>query len=177
MSRRKLECIVFSQRLTHSSQRNVLAFPLSSIFPRPYNQTNEWEFVQIAMHGQNWVIVTKFGPAKWRISATEERNFVTFWARRANNFPVCPRASRVLDAHDWPANDDGTYDIVTVLNVVDRHPAPRTLLKDVGDKLAPGGRLVLAAVLPFSPYVEYGEYPRILPLQSPSSPSKWIKSQ
>ncbi|XP_018007769.1 protein-L-histidine N-pros-methyltransferase [Hyalella azteca] len=65
------------------------------------------------------------------------------------------RGYRVLDAHDWPGNDDGTYDVVTVLNVVDRHPAPRTLLRDVGEKLAPGGRLVLAAVLPFSPYVEY----------------------
>lgn len=43
------------------------------------------------------------------------------------------------------------------LNLLDRCDRPDTLLRQLRTTLAPGGRLVVALVLPFSPYVEVGQ--------------------
>eukprot|EP00435_Cladocopium_sp_Y103_P066641 s200_g28.t3 len=43
-----------------------------------------------------------------------------------------------------------------IANVLDRCDRPLTLLKDVREHLKPGGRLLLAVVLPFRPFVESG---------------------
>jgi hypothetical protein len=54
---------------------------------------------------------------------------------------------------------DGTprFDCVALLNVLDRCDTPRTLLAQLRDLLMPGsGRLLLAVVLPFRPFVEDG---------------------
>lgn len=81
------------------------------------------------------------------VSATEISN--TMMRRLAD------KGYRVLDAHDWPENDSQMYDIVTCFNLLDRHHSPRRLVTDIASKLSEGGVLVLALVLPFSPYVEY----------------------
>lgn len=49
------------------------------------------------------------------------------------------------------------YDVIACLNLLDRCSKPLTLLHQIYDRLEPaGGRLVVALVLPFHPYVEFG---------------------
>ncbi|XP_048869335.1 methyltransferase-like protein 9 isoform X2 [Brienomyrus brachyistius] len=49
------------------------------------------------------------------------------------------------------------YDVISCLNLLDRCDHPLALLRDIKRSLVPGtGRLVLAVVLPFQPYVEIG---------------------
>jgi SAM-dependent methyltransferase len=58
-----------------------------------------------------------------------------------------------------PVTADGAprFDCVALLNVLDRCDTPRTLLAQLRDLLLPGdGRLLLAVVLPFRPFVEDG---------------------
>jgi len=62
---------------------------------------------------------------------------------------------RVLDAQQWPQNDDNIYDIITCFNLLDRHPNPNKIMADISSKLTDDGLLVLAIVLPYSPFVEY----------------------
>mgnify|MGYP000854723885 CR=1 FL=1 len=51
----------------------------------------------------------------------------------------------------------GAFDIVACLNVLDRADRPRRLLEDLAALVKPGtGRVVLAVVLPFCPFVESG---------------------
>jgi 2-polyprenyl-3-methyl-5-hydroxy-6-metoxy-1,4-benzoquinol methylase len=64
------------------------------------------------------------------------------------------------------------YDLITCLNVIDRCARPRTLLENLTEALAPGGRLVVATPFPFAPIVYEGpnvERPaEILPVESKS---------
>lgn len=62
---------------------------------------------------------------------------------------------RVLDAQEWPQNDDHIYDIITCFNLLDRHPNPNQVMADISSKLTDDGLLVIALVLPYSPFVEY----------------------
>ncbi|XP_020773790.1 methyltransferase-like protein 9 isoform X1 [Boleophthalmus pectinirostris] len=49
------------------------------------------------------------------------------------------------------------YDLVSCLNLLDRCDDPLALLRDIHESLVPKtGRLILAAVVPFQPYVEVG---------------------
>ena len=49
------------------------------------------------------------------------------------------------------------FDCVALLNVLDRCDTPRTLMAQLRDLVLPGdGRLLLAVVLPFRPFVEDG---------------------
>lgn len=57
--------------------------------------------------------------------------------------------------NDW--DKTGPFNVILCLNLLDRCDRPNTLLNQLRDTLAPGGRLVVALVLPFSPYVETGE--------------------
>ncbi|KAG9350256.1 hypothetical protein JZ751_026610 [Albula glossodonta] len=63
---------------------------------------------------------------------------------------------RVLAVDGW--QDTGfQYDLISCLNLLDRCDQPLTLLRDIRRSLVPGtGRLLLAVVLPFQPYVEMG---------------------
>jgi SAM-dependent methyltransferase len=47
------------------------------------------------------------------------------------------------------------FDVISCLNLLDRCENPLTLLKKIRNALTPNGRLVVALVLPFKPYVEY----------------------
>ncbi|KAI7796872.1 putative methyltransferase-like protein 9 [Triplophysa rosa] len=50
------------------------------------------------------------------------------------------------------------YDLISCLNLLDRCDEPFKLLSEIKKSLVPGtGRLILAAVLPFQPYVETGK--------------------
>ncbi|XP_043527469.1 protein-L-histidine N-pros-methyltransferase isoform X4 [Frieseomelitta varia] len=61
----------------------------------------------------------------------------------------------VLDVEKW--YESGPFNVILCLNLLDRCDRPNTLLRRLKSSLAPGGRLVVALVLPFSPYVEVGE--------------------
>lgn len=56
-----------------------------------------------------------------------------------------------------PLGPGGTVDCIALLNVLDRCDSPRTLLAELRQRLRPGtGRLLIAVVLPFRPFVERG---------------------
>ncbi|XP_024937610.1 methyltransferase-like protein 9 [Cephus cinctus] len=69
---------------------------------------------------------------------------------------LAKRGFTLLDVNNWHT-DAGPFDVILCLNLLDRCDRPNTLLRRLKDTLAPGGRLVVALVLPFSPYVEVGE--------------------
>lgn len=49
------------------------------------------------------------------------------------------------------------YDLISCLNLLDRCDDPLALLRDIHDSLIPKtGRLIVAAVVPFQPYIEVG---------------------
>nr|CAH7733556.1 unnamed protein product [Callosobruchus chinensis] len=59
---------------------------------------------------------------------------------------------KVLDVDSWHL--DKKYDMISCLNVIDRCSTPLTLLRQIRTALKPDGMVLLAVVLPFSPYVE-----------------------
>ncbi|KAK7066833.1 Methyltransferase-like protein 9 [Halocaridina rubra] len=64
---------------------------------------------------------------------------------------------RVLDTWNWmQETGDIQYNVITAMNLLDRCDTPKTLLRDIHRKLADDGFLIVALVLPFSPYVEIG---------------------
>lgn len=64
---------------------------------------------------------------------------------------------RVLDVDQWSVGRQ--YDVISCLNLLDRCDNPLNILAMIRSALRPdSGRLVLALVLPFNPYVEFGLY-------------------
>ena len=64
---------------------------------------------------------------------------------------------RVLEVDSW---DDGniTYDVISCLNLLDRCDKPVSMLHAMRRVLRPGtGRVLVALVIPFKPYVEFGK--------------------
>ncbi|EMP34973.1 Otoancorin [Chelonia mydas] len=60
----------------------------------------------------------------------------------------------VLGINEWQ-NTGFQYDVISCLNLLDRCDQPLTVLKDIRSVLEPTrGRVILALVLPFHPYVE-----------------------
>ncbi|XP_067286853.1 methyltransferase-like protein 9 isoform X2 [Pseudorasbora parva] len=63
---------------------------------------------------------------------------------------------RLLGIDEWHRTGF-QFDLISCLNLLDRCDEPLELLRDIKQSLVPGtGRLILAAVLPFQPYVETG---------------------
>ncbi|XP_051878483.1 methyltransferase-like protein 9 [Pristis pectinata] len=63
---------------------------------------------------------------------------------------------RLLEIDEWQTTGF-QYDVISCLNLLDRCDRPLTLLRDIRSALEPRkGRLLLAVVLPFQPYVENG---------------------
>ncbi|KAA8581034.1 hypothetical protein FQN60_002615 [Etheostoma spectabile] len=66
------------------------------------------------------------------------------------------RNYKLLGIDEWQQTGF-QYDVVSCLNLLDRCDDPLHLLRDIRLSLVPStGRLILAAVLPFQPYVEVG---------------------
>ena len=68
---------------------------------------------------------------------------------------------RVLDIDQW---DDGNlrYDLIGCLNLLDRCDKPISILHSMKRVLTPvTGRVIVAVVLPFKPYVEAGKIPLV----------------
>ncbi|KAM8876395.1 protein-L-histidine N-pros-methyltransferase isoform 2-T2 [Synchiropus picturatus] len=63
---------------------------------------------------------------------------------------------KLLGIDEWQKSGF-QYDVISCLNLLDRCEDPLLLLQDIRRSLVPhSGRLILAAVLPFQPYVEVG---------------------
>ena len=61
----------------------------------------------------------------------------------------------VLNIDEWHNHQ---YDVISALNLIDRCDKPMTLLRQIHQALKPGtGRLLLAVVIPYKPYVEFGK--------------------
>ncbi|KAI9536393.1 Methyltransferase-like protein 9 [Dissostichus eleginoides] len=66
------------------------------------------------------------------------------------------RNYKLLGIDEWQ-HTGFQYDVISCLNLLDRCEHPLHLLQDIRLSLVPStGRLILAAVLPFQPYVEVG---------------------
>lgn len=66
------------------------------------------------------------------------------------------RNYKVLGIDEWQ-HTGLQYDVISCLNLLDRCDDPLLLLRDIKRSLVPEtGRLILATVLPFQPYVEIG---------------------
>ena len=57
----------------------------------------------------------------------------------------------VVGIDEWT---DRKYDMISCLNLLDRCDKPVTLLKQIRDSLTPDGKLIVASVSPYSPFVE-----------------------
>lgn len=62
---------------------------------------------------------------------------------------------RILPVETW--YEHRKFNTISCLNVLDRCDRPLELLNHIGDSLAPNGTILLAIVLPFSSYVEFGK--------------------
>eukprot|EP00794_Sanderia_malayensis_P019068 gene19068-20983_t len=63
------------------------------------------------------------------------------------------RGYTVLDIDKW---QERQYDVISVLNLLDRIDDPGKLINDVKLSLKPDGTLIVAIVLPYDPHVETG---------------------
>ncbi|EGC36324.1 hypothetical protein DICPUDRAFT_32061 [Dictyostelium purpureum] len=61
-----------------------------------------------------------------------------------------------LDIEQCEELKDTSYDIISCLNVLDRCEKPISLLNSIKNFLNPNGKIILAVVYPFRPYVEFG---------------------
>ncbi|KAN0028749.1 hypothetical protein ACTFIV_010602 [Dictyostelium citrinum] len=61
-----------------------------------------------------------------------------------------------LDLETCDQLKDKQFDIVSCLNVLDRCEKPISLLNTIKNFLKPNGKIILAVVFPFNPYVEFG---------------------
>jgi len=59
---------------------------------------------------------------------------------------------KVLEIETW--QNSGPYDMISMLNLLDRASTPITILNTAKQALKPQGLLLIALVLPFRPYVE-----------------------
>jgi SAM-dependent methyltransferase len=103
-------------------------------------------------------VTTRLSPLVDRITCAERsrgmcrvlrrRGFDTWRGSCAEGMPGDPLAS--AESHD----------IVSLLNVIDRCRAPRTLLRAAVEHLPPGGALLLSTPLPFRPFYYSGSITR-----------------
>lgn len=84
---------------------------------------------------------------------------------------ICLFFVRMLEIDEWQTTGF-QYDIISCLNLLDRCEEPLQLLRDIRNALVPGtGRLILAVVLPFHPYVEISKillFKSLYPLSLPT---------
>ncbi|XP_033105106.1 methyltransferase-like protein 9 [Anneissia japonica] len=60
---------------------------------------------------------------------------------------------KVVGVDEWA---NRTYDMISCLNLIDRCDKPITLLHNIHKALNPGGIVILAVVIPYRPFVEFG---------------------
>ena len=64
---------------------------------------------------------------------------------------------RILGVDEWH-HGDRQYDVISCMNLLDRCDKPMTLLRNIRQVLKSNtGILLLAVVVPYKPYVEFGK--------------------
>ncbi|KAJ8979852.1 hypothetical protein NQ317_006316 [Molorchus minor] len=91
-------------------------------------------------------VTAHLAPLFDKVYATEVSNTMRTLLQR--------RGYVLLDVENWHL--DRKYDVISCLNLIDRCDTPLELLSQIRISLQPGGRVLLAVVLPFSAYVESG---------------------
>ncbi|KAF2076603.1 hypothetical protein CYY_002089 [Polysphondylium violaceum] len=93
----------------------------------------------------------QLAPLFENILATEaSRGMVYSLKRKGINSIYCTDLKESIEIKDKQ------FTVVSCLNVLDRCEKPLTLLKDMKNFIEPNGKLILAVVYPFNPYVEFG---------------------
>jgi len=129
------------------------------------NVTSNWE-------GQHRKLLD-IGAGDGNITKMFEQYFFKIFVTEASD-PMQYRLRKlgyeVLNEHQWCEKDE-SYNLITCLNVIDRHESPLTLLKEIREvalrrsqkksedpwqKSADPCQILLAVVFPFSQYVEFG---------------------
>lgn len=84
---------------------------------------------------------------------TTETSRAMAWRLRSRGF-VC----HVADVSREPLAEDRPFDVVSLLNVLDRCERPRSMLAAALRLLGPGGRLLSSVPLPVRPHVDVGSF-------------------
>jgi SAM-dependent methyltransferase len=99
-------------------------------------------------------VTTRLAPLVDDIECTEASRFM---ARRLRRRSLRCWHGRVGEgAPGDPLASDTRYDIISLLNVIDRASKPRSLLASVARRLPQGGLLLLATPLPYDPFYYAG---------------------
>ncbi|XP_013391027.1 methyltransferase-like protein 9 [Lingula anatina] len=111
---------------------------------------------------ESWKAATllDLGAGDGKVTEKMQNHFEQVYATEASS-PMRQRLTELgytlLDIDEWH-NNSVQYDVISCLNLLDRCDRPMTLLRDIHKVLKPGtGRLIVATVFPFSPYVEYNQ--------------------
>lgn len=103
-------------------------------------------------------VTTRILPIVGSVDCTETSRFMARRLRRRGF--TCFRGVAGEGARNDPLASSARYDIVSLLNVIDRTRRPRSLLRAVAAHLAPGGVLLLSTPLPFDPIFYDGSVTR-----------------
>lgn len=99
-------------------------------------------------------VTTRLAPLVADLDCTETSRFM---ARRLRQRGLaCFRGVVGEDLPNDPLKRAEPYDVVALLNVIDRTPRPRSLLRSIAEHLHPGGILLMSTPLPFEPVVYQG---------------------
>lgn len=109
----------------------------------------EWRAERLLDLGAGDGCVTEVMGAHFREVYATEVSAPMKWHLQRRNY-------KLLGIEEWPQTGF-QFDVISCLNLLDRCDDPLHLLLDIRRSLVPKtGRLILAAVLPFQPYVEVG---------------------
>eukprot|EP00055_Hartaetosiga_balthica_P003194 m.6853 g.6853 ORF g.6853 m.6853 type:complete len:300 (+) comp2664_c0_seq1:62-961(+) len=98
-------------------------------------------------------VTEKIAPIFNHVEVTEVNRFM-LWRLQSH------KGWRIHDTVSWLATMHN-YSMITCFNVLDRCDKPWTMLKNMKDKLECGGLLVIALVLPYTPYIDdHGSFGR-----------------
>lgn len=103
-------------------------------------------------------VTTRLAPLVESIECTETSRFM---ARRLRQRGLsCWRGHVGEGAAGDPLANGPPFDVISLFNVIDRTPRPRSLLASVVKRLPPGGLLALSTPLPYAPFYYEGSMPR-----------------
>lgn len=109
----------------------------------------EWKAERLLDLGAGDGGVTQIMGPHFREVYTTEVSMPMKWHLQKKNY-------KLLGINEWQQTGF-KYDVISCLNLLDRCDDPLTLLRDIRESLVPKtGRLIVAAVVPFQPYVEVG---------------------
>ncbi|KAM4623419.1 protein-L-histidine N-pros-methyltransferase isoform 2-T2 [Polymixia lowei] len=118
-------------------------------FQRLLHITPEWRAERLLDLGAGDGGVTEVMGAHFREVYATEVSLPMRWHLQRKNY-------KLLGLDEWEQMEF-KYDLISCLNLLDRCDNPLDLLRGIRRSLVPGtGRVILAVVLPFQPYVEIG---------------------